>query len=224
MTKKFLLMALILSLALVFSAVAYAQEDDDAADDDAADDDIAADDDAADDDFDASDVTFNNPAGLDANSTYEFEFEVFNAAEAVTKGEKGIWINKVVMELPNEDYVLAGDEEQPDAPDCLNAGEYCDYWEAIFDSANNTITWQSFGMVTTVEYGDIREQDVQTFSFIATTDADPTDGFAWTLWGDNGAFVQGIWNFPEGPDDDDVTPDDDDGPDGDDDDSGGCGC
>ena len=219
MTKKFLWMTLILSLALVFSAVAYAQEDDDAADDD-----VVADDDAADDDFDASTVAFTNPVGLDANTTYTFEFEVFNAAEAVTKGEKGIWINKVEMVLPSEDYVLAGDEEQPEAPDCLNAGDYCDDWEAIFDSTNNMITWQSFGMVTTVEYGDIREQDVQTFSFIATTDADPTDGFAWTLWGDNGAFVQGIWNFPgPEPDDDDITPDDDDGGD-DDDDSGGCGC
>ena len=220
MTKKFLWMALILSFALAFSAVAFAQEDDDVL----ADDDVVADDDAAGTTFEDSTVTFTNPAAIDANTQYTFEFQVFNAAQEVTKGEKGIWINKVEMVLPSEEYVLA-EEGQPIEPDCLHS-EYCDYWEAIFDYSNNVITWQSFGMVTTVEYGDIREQDVQTFSFIATTDAGPTDGFAWTLWGDDESFVEGEWEFGGVVDDDTIEPDDDVDvdDDGDDDDSGGCGC
>ena len=98
----------------------------------------------------------------------------------------------------------------------------------MFDYTNKTITWQSFGTVTTVEYGDIREQDVQTFAFIATTDQYPTDGFAWTLFGDDGSFLEGLWNFVPEPDDDTIDddtfePDDDDGGDDDDDDDG-CGC
>jgi len=223
-TKKFLWMALILSFVLAFSTVAFAQSDDDAGDDD-----VVVDDDAAGTTFEDSTVIFTNPAELDANAEYTFEFQVFNAAQAATdKGEKGIWINKVEVVLPNTEYILAGEDDQPMAPDCLNSGDYCDYWEAIFDSTNNMITWQSFGMVTTVEYGDIREQDVQTFSFIATTDAGPTDGFAWTLWGDDGSFVEGIWDFGVDDDDtdidDDITPDDDDSGDSGDDDSGGCGC
>ena len=219
MTKKFLWMALILAVLLAFSTVAFAQEDDDASDDDA----------TGGGTFQDSIVTFTNPTTLEADSTYQFEFEVFNAAEAEAK--KGIWIKKVEIVLPVGGYVLAPDGEQPAAPDCLNAGDFCELWEAMFDSTNNTITWQSFGMVTTVEYGDIREQDVQTFAFIATTDAGPSDGFAWTLWGDdeNFSFVEGIWNFfgddDTGPDDDDFEPDDDTSDQGDDDDdSGGCGC
>ena len=223
MTKKFLWMALILSFVMAFSTMAFAQSDDDMGDDDA-----VADDDAAETTFEDSTVTYTNPEALEANTPYTFEFQVFNAAQAATvKGEKGIWINKVEVVLPSTEYVLAEEGDQPMAPDCLNPGDFCDYWEAIFDSANNMITWQSFGMVTTVEYGDIREQDVQTFSFIATTDAGPADGFAWTLWGDDGSFVEGIWNFggddDDTIDDDDITPTDDDSDDGDDDDDG-CGC
>lgn len=204
MTKKFLLMALVLTFGLAISAVAYAQDDD-----------------AADTTFDDSTVEFTAPDALEANQLYTFTFEVFNAAMVDEEVEKGIWIRQVDLTLP-EGYAYADEAEQPDAPACLHEGEYCDRWETTFDSTGNKITWQSFGQVTTVEYGDIREQDVQTFSFIATTDAGPANAFAWTLTGDDGSVVEGESSI--GGDDDDVTPDDDASDDDDDDDSGGCGC
>ena len=140
MTRKFLWIALILSFTLAFSTAAFAQDDDlvdddavvddDVADDDVADDDVA-DDDAADDDigettFDDSTVTFDSPAELEENTEYQFVFEVFNAAQAVAKGEKGIWVNKVEVVLPggaDGEYILADDADQPMAPDCLHPGE-----------------------------------------------------------------------------------------------------
>ena len=215
MTKKFLLMALVLLSALAVGVVAYAQEDDDAVDDDATDDD-AADDDAG--GFDASTVIFTAPTALEPNSPYTFEFDVFNAAPQGE--EKGIWIRQVDMTLP-EDYVLAEDADQPAPPDCLNPGPDCDHWEVTFDSQTNKITWQSFGQVSTVNFGDIREQDTQTFSFIATTDEGPTNLFEWVLTGDDGSFVEGESSI--GTTDDDSV-DDDAADDDDDDDSGGCGC
>ena len=206
MTRKLFWMALILSFVFA-SGLAFAQEDDDAADDDAADDDAV--------DW----VTFTDPAALEGNTEYEFTFSVFYNAEPEAKG---LGIKQVDMNLPGTDYILE-EEGQPAPPDCLNAD--CDRWEVYVDTENKSISWQSFGTVSTIEYGDIREQDVQTFAFIATTDDVPTDGFAWSLWGEDDSLVkEGVWFF--GGDDDDIAPDDDTEPDDDDDndDSGGCGC
>ncbi|HPQ71297.1 MAG TPA: hypothetical protein PKW95_19375 [bacterium] len=217
MTKKFLLMALILSFVFVLSGLAFAQEDDDAADDD--------DDDAADDDddatFDDSTVEFTSPSALEANTPYEFQFQVFNAAAAAS--DKGEWIKQVDMVLP-DGYLV--DDTNLEGPACLHPGDYCDgSWDVQFDATSATITWQSFGIVTTEEYGDIREQDVQTFTFNATTDEGPTDGFNWILTGDEGSVVSGT-AYIGGADDDDITPDDDtdNGGNDDDDDDDGCGC
>ena len=214
MGKNFVWLALILGFAIAFAAAAFAQDDD-----------------MVETVFDDSTVNFTGPAVLEADTEYLFELEVFNAAQKVA-GEKGVWVGKVEITLPggaNGDYVLAKETDQPQAPECLNPGEYCDYWEAMFDYTNKIITWQSFGMVNSVEYGDIREQDILAFAFTATTDQFPSTGFAWTIFGDNGDFVEGSWVFPDPPDDDDTADDDafgldDDAADDDDDSDDGCGC
>ena len=216
MTKKFLWLALILSL--VWVGAAYAQD----ADDDAADDDVAA-------SFADSSVTFTAPDALEANTEITFEFQVFNAAPVPEGDDAGIGIKQVDLVLPSADYVYA--DEQPAAPMPLHPDKVAK-WEVSFDSANQTITWQTFGVVSTEEFGDIREQDVLTFSFVATTDGGPTDGFAWTLYGDDtaGSTVSGTWFFGDDDTTDDDIVDDDTVPDDDNDDNndsgggGGCGC
>ena len=229
MTKKFLLMALVLGFALALCGIAYAQTDDDAVDDDAVDDDASADDDAT--TFDSSSFAFTLPTAIAANTQYTFTFDVFNAAQPSTKATKGIWIREVDLNLP-ANYVLAAEADQLAAPSCLHTGDgYCDHWEANFDSTANKITWQSFGTITTVEFGDIREQDTQTFSFLATTDDGPANAFPWKLWGDdgdpihggNGSFVEGTAVIG-GADDDTITDDDTTSGDNGGGDNGGCGC
>ena len=215
MAKKLLLMALFLGFTLAFGGLASAQTT-----------------------FDNSTFTFTLPTSIDANQQYTFTADVFNAAQPSTKATKGIWIREVDLNLP-ANYALAAEADQLAAPSCLHTGDgYCDHWEANFDSTANKITWQSFGTITTVEFGDIREQDTQHFAFLAITDNVPTNSFDWKLWGDdlgpqggNGSFVEGAATISAVDDDvvdDDTTTDDDTITDDDaaDDsgDNGGCGC
>jgi len=172
--------------------------------------------------FDDSTVQFTAPDAIEANTTYTFVFEVFNAAMEQPNGEKQPWILQVDLTMP-EDYLLADDAEQPDPPACLHQDQYCDHWEAAFDPATPKVTWHSFGTASSVEYGDIREQDVQTFSFVATTDAGPAVNFAWMLTADDGSVVEGGGGDPHYDDDTD-TDDDTDEQSYDDDDDDGCGC
>jgi hypothetical protein len=218
-SKKFLLLALTLGFVLALAPFALAQDDtadDDAADDDAADDDVA-DDDVAD-PFTLTGTANGNapPLTLEANTAYEFAFDVFNASGGA------VAIKKVDITLPSVAYVL--DTANLHAPDALHPDNGS--WAVDFDDISYTITWEFSGVVSSVEVGDIKEGEMLTFSFMATTDADATDGFAWVLTGDDQATTMVSDTFYFG-DDDETPPDDDTSPTGDDDDdddSGGCGC
>ncbi|HPQ71296.1 MAG TPA: hypothetical protein PKW95_19370 [bacterium] len=205
MSGKFFLLMAICCLVWALAVPAFAQEnDDDTTDDDTMDDD-ASDDDATDDDtvptFADSTVEMTGPVALEANTEYEFSFEVFNAA--VATADKGVWIRQVEFVLP-EGYLVK--EEELQGPPCLHPGKYCTaFWDVQYDATTLMITWQSLGSVTTEEYGDIREQDVQTFTFNAITDEGPTDGFNWILTGDDGTTVSDTAYI--GGADDDVDPD-----------------
>jgi len=195
-------LALMTCLVLMLGGVAWAQDGDD-----------------DDDDW----VEFTGPATLEANTEYEFNFSVFYNAPVPNDEDASVGIQQVDVILPSDAYDLF-EAGQPDPPACLHGD--CDRWEIIVDTNTKSISWQSFGTVSTVEYGDIREQDVQAFAFVATTDDVPTDGFAWSLWDEDGNLVkEGTFNFL---DDDEPPPSDDDtfddNEDEDDDDEGGCGC
>jgi hypothetical protein len=237
MAKKLLLLMLMFSLTLVFGSVALAQMDDDDDDDDMADDDddMADDDDAADDDDTGGDFTdsyleFDSPTSLEPDSEYEFNLTVYNAATFEEKGKQGEWIYAIDLTMPSVDYVV--DTETLVGPDPIhgNTGDEFEItgWEANFDPTSATISWQCFGVVTSANYGDIREGDLLQFQFMATTDAEATDGFPWVLHGDLGTDVDGVAFIGEEPDDDDDDDDTDDddmgGRSDDDDDGGGCGC
>jgi hypothetical protein len=242
MTRKFLLLMLMLSF--VMTSVAFAQVDDDddtmadddddtMADDDDDDDSMDDDDDTAgdDDDFFNSSLEFDSPTALEADKEYEFIFTVTNTA--VEGDEKADWINQVDLTMPSQDYAV--NEAELDAPDPLygNTGDEfeIDRWEVSFDPNTSTISWQCFGVVTSVNYGDIREGDFLSFQFLATTDSVPTGtvesdiGFDWILYSDEGNMVTGTaYIGTEGPDDDDDDDDDVAGDDDDDSGGGGCGC
>ncbi len=156
--------------------------------------------------FDDSSLTFTMPYSLGPNTQYTFVFEVFNANMPDPEGKRGIWIREVIVNLP-PNYVLAAEANQPAAPSCLHTGDgYCDHWEVNFDDGANQITWQNFGS-SPGHYGDIRDQDVQTFAFLAITDDIPTNAFPWRLDGDSGDFVEGMASI--GGTDDDTYVDDD---------------
>ena len=221
MTRRLLILMLIVGLSLALTTLAFAADDDDELDDDEADDDEADDDDATGGTFYESTVEFTNPLALDADTQYEFTIVVTNAA---TPGEKkGDWINQVDLTMASQDYIV--DDENLTAPSPLygDTGDETeiDRWEASFDANTATITWQAFGVVTSVAYGDIREGDFLSFQFVATSDSVPTDGFLWVLYTDEENFVSGTAYVGEEPDDDDTADDDDSG---DDDDDSGCGC
>jgi hypothetical protein len=251
MTRKFLLLMLMLSMTLVMTGVAFAQVDDDddtmldddddtmmdddddtTMDDD--DDSMDDDDDTAgdDDDFFNSTLEFDSPTVLEADKEYEFIFTVTNTAVEGT--EKADWINQVDLTMPSQDYAV--NESELTAPDPLygNTGDdfEIDRWEVSFDPNTSTISWQCFGVVTSVNYGDIREGDFLSFQFVATTDSVPTGtvdsdvGFDWILYSDEGNMVTGTAfigaETPGGDDDDDDTVDI--GDDDDDSGGGGCGC
>ena len=234
MTRKILLLMLIIAISLAFAGVAMAQEDDD--DDTVDDDDATDDDDAVDDDDDDSETTFEDsylefdaPTALEPDLEYEFSFTVFNTAQPV-KGMKGEWINAVELTMPSIDYMV--NEEALTEPDPIHGsvgeGDYQILgWETNFDPSAAVISWQCFGVVTSANYGDIREGEMLSFNFVATTDADATDGFHWVLTGDMGTQVEGdAFIQQDTPDDDDDDDDDNDVTNGDDDDDsgGGCGC
>ena len=252
MARRVLLLFLILGLLLALSNIAIAQDDDDDTvdddddttddDDDTTDDDDDTtddDDDTTDDDDDTTDddddtgdddddffastLVFDSPTALDPETEYEFQFTVTNNAIADDE-EKAEWIKAVDLTLPSQEYLL--DETDLTAPEPLYPEE-TERWEVEFDANSSTISWQCFGVVTSVNYGDIREGDFLSFQFIATTDSVPTGtyesevGFNWVLYGDNENVVPGTSYIGEEPvdDDDDTLGDDDDDSGG-----GGCGC
>jgi hypothetical protein len=212
-SKKFLLIAMIMTFVFAMSGFAIAQDDDTAADDD--------DDSAPADPFHLEGLANGEyPVVLEAEMQYEFAFDVFNDAGGDVK------IKNVAITLPNTSYAMDDFEAEMD-------GVTEDYtWKAVYDEETATITWEAFGATSSVEMGDIAEGEMLTFSFLATTDADATDGFAWTITGDNDGDTSAtdVFFFGGEPgDDDDTVPTDDDddtvdGDDDDDDDSGGCGC
>lgn len=160
------------------------------------------------------------PVVLENNTEYEFAFEVFN-----TNGGD-VAIQKVEISLPNTNYAL--DSSALVAPEALHSGNV---WTVDWVSDSATIAWESMGgKGSSAEVGDIREGEVLTFTFTATTDSAKaaSDGFPWTLTGDdNGAtVVSDVWTFAGGDgDDDDTSGDDDSGDEGDDDDDDdSCGC
>ena len=236
MTRRLLFIMLIIGLSLAMTTLAFAADDDD--DNDAVDDDDDTvpddddtvpddDDDAVDDDDDDggtfydSDIEITNPLALEADSQFEFTINVTNAT---TLGEeKGDWIYQVDLTMASQDYVVSEEDLSAPAPLYGATGDdtEIDRWEASFDVNTATITWQAFGVVTTVNIGDIREGDFLSFQFVATTDSVPSDGFMWVLYSDEGNVVSGTAYVGEEPDIDD---DDDTAGGGDDDDDSGCGC
>lgn len=158
------------------------------------------------------------PLTLDNNTEYTFAFDVFN------QSGDDVAIQVVQISLPSAGYEL--DEANLEAPEALHPENE---WDVDYDSASYTITWESSGAGhnSTADLGDIREGEMLQFSFVATTDSNKaaSDGFAYTLTGDdNGETeVSGLFEFGATPDDDDDTSGDDDD-DNDDNDSGGCGC
>jgi hypothetical protein len=176
------------------------------------------------DDFAESYLDFNLPEALEPSMEYEFTLTVYNAATPPAQG-KSDWIWKVELSMPSQDYVF--DEGQLTAPTPLHPTT-TDYWDAGFNPSSSMITWEVYGIVATKEnpIGDIRDGESLEFGFVATTDSLPTDGFYYSLWGDEGIVVSDT-AYIEGDDDDDFGDDDDDddaapGDDDDDDSSSGC--
>ena len=207
--RKFLIIAFIFIFLLIFKTTVVAQDQPEG--------------------FYASTVDFVMPEALDAEAMYEFIFEVTN--NAVAEREKADWIKQVDLMMPSQEYVV--DENELTAPNPLYGDTddvtEIDRWEVSFDSNTSTITWQCFGVVTSAEYGDIREGDTLSFSFVATTDVNEdgiaTDGFNWILYSDEGNMVSGTSYIGEDSlDDDDNDDDNDDNNNDDDSGGGGCGC
>ena len=233
MARRFLFLILLVSFMLILPVAASAQmnADDDEDDDNDDNDDNDDDDNDATDDDDAADelnatLEFVNETGdeLVAEEYYEFEIHVINNEE-YSATEKGEWIYKVELSMPSTAYAVELDTtaEYPiPVPDAKY--EDTDHWESEFDPSSSTITWQSFGVVTSANYGDIREGDMMVFNFIATTDEEATDGFHWMLYSDEGTEAEGVAYYGSGDDDDDDDNDDLPPSGDDDDDSGGCGC
>ncbi len=232
--KKLALFALIVTMVLAMSSLAFAQDDDTMADDDDtmadddADDDVNddADDDVNDDaDDDSGDSfaaagEFLSPDALGASEEYEFNFRVENTSNTINNPDN--WICEVDLFMPSGDYSLA--EDMIADPDALHSGEWSH--EVEYSEENKaTIMWMHSGLnASSSMVCDIHEGEALEFSFRATTDEGPTDGFDWRAlsaggeWATDQAFVSG-------DDDDDDTDDDDvDAGDDDDDDDDGCGC
>lgn len=152
--------------------------------------------------FEESDVVFDAPDELLPNTSYRFDFTVYNMA-SVAKDKRADWIEKVSLTLPTIDYVI--DESEMIVPTPLHP-ETTDYWDVTFNPTNVSITWQIYG-VNSDSPGDIREDEDLMFSFVATTDDSGTDGFFWRLFGDQGDIVDGVSNIGSS-DDDDSTDDD----------------
>ena len=83
-------------------------------------------------------------------------------------------------------------------------------WDVIYEWNDSTISWQAVGLATS-SAGDIRGGEELSFDFIAVTNSDATDGFAWILYSDEGNTVYGTAYVGEGTGDDDSDglPDDD---------------
>lgn len=164
-------------------------------------------------DFSDSMLTFDAPDSLEPSVQYQFEFTVYNNATAESD-----WIYKIGLTLPSKDYDVDIDAVAPPNPLHPLAN---DYWDVGFNPSNATITWEIYGVTTSGPVGDIREGEQLSFSFVATADAKATDGFFWSLFGDQGNVAQGTAVIGSAADDDDDADDDTPEPnddDGDDDD------
>ncbi len=222
-----------MAMILAFAVIANAQDDDTAADDDVADDDTGdddvTDDDVADDDFGGGDfdasIDFTNPAAIDGETAYDFEFTVTN--KTLAGADVHNWINEVDLWMPSTEYVVSTISD----PDPINpqGGEWLS--ENITDADQNPvgIKWLFSLGSTSVSHGDIAEGESLEFAFRARTDAAATDGFDYKIVADSSAEVTGTAYIvaPSGDDDDDDTGSDDDDDDADsddddDDDAGGC--
>lgn len=222
MLRRFFLFLLVLGLIFSFSSVSLAQVDDDDSGE-----------------FNDSMVEFITPDALLPSQEFEFSLSVSYGGGA-KKAMKSEWINQVDMTLPSSDYsVNTGNLEAPDPIHGTGDPYEIDRWEVNFDPGSSSLSWQCFSVVTSESYGDIREGDSQIFSFAATTDTEATDGFTWTLYGDEGSMLSDVIYIGQGDDDDttddDTVDDDDDDNDTDDDDKAadddadddedvGCGC
>jgi hypothetical protein len=222
-----------MAMMLAFAGVAFAQDDDtadDDADDDTADDDTAdddADDDAADDDFGGGEfvasLEFNNPAALEAETAYDFEFTVTN--NTLAGADVHNWINEVDLWMPSTEYVISTIAD----PDPVNpqGGEWTS--ENLIDADQNPvgIKWLYSLGSTSESHGDIAEGEALEFAFTARTDAAATDGFDYKIVADSLAEMTGTAYIvePIGDDDtDDDTEGDDDEADDDDEDDDASGC
>ncbi len=155
--------------------------------------------------FEDSAADFTSPEEIAPNTQYEFVLEVFNAAFPST--DKEDWINEVVLYLPEGYWV---NENEVFGPACLHPGEYCrENWHVQYDAAGNKITWWPGSQEPPDDWGDIREQETQTFRFPATTDYVPIGEFFWLLRGDMGGEVSGSASISVEGADDDFSPDDD---------------
>lgn len=192
MADKFFTFIIVLVLTMFLTGIAFAQTDDD--------------DDNDNDDFMDSFIIITDPTEITPLTTYIFSLTVVHGAPAASP--RLDWINQVDLSMPSMNYVV--DTMSLDAPSPLHPTE-TDRWEVQFDPGTSKITWQSFSLVTSANYGDIRDGEMLGFQFVATTDDSPTDGFAWSLHGDLGGLVQGTAYIESGDDDDDDdTTDDDD--------------
>ena len=172
-------------------------------------------------------LSFTEPdEDLAAEQSYEFVFTVINSTSS-EKSKKSEWIYKIDLMMPSMDYSV--DETSVSVPNPLHSsteeGQYrIDHWESSFESASNTISWQSIAGVASATYGDIREGETQSFHFVASTDSAANNVFYWVIYGDQDSVVTGLSvlgsgtdddNDDSGSDDDDETGDDDSPPDDD---------
>jgi hypothetical protein len=182
--------------------------------------------------IDDSAIYFTSPPAdtLTADTTFGFGFYAMNAAEQNTPDK---WIYKIEVYLPSADYEV--DETSVTAPGVLH-GNDPDYptdewlWNYNDDPDGPSIVWMNTSPVTSEQIGDLRAGESLTFTFRATTDAVPTDGFHWALTSAGGDFVTGVSYIGLAPDDDDDNNNDDDNndnndadDDGDNDEDSGCG-
>ena len=198
-------------LALLFCLILWLPSYTRAEDEDIPDEDIEADDRIG---F-SSEAEAVSPGAIAPLTQYEFSFVVHNTS---SNSYVQRWIGTVDLFMPSMGYVV--DLDNVSEPDGLHFGTWqFAYYEAY---GRQHLTWRNLGMWRTF-FGDIREGEHLEFSFIATTDEGPTDGFQWKTIADSGEMAIG-WFFVGIADDDvddDVDDDDTSAPDddtGDDDD------
>ena len=159
-------------------------------------------------------LSFSEPTDeLISEESYKFVFTVLNS-EALGKAKKNEWIYKIDLMMPSMNYAV--DEGSISVPDAVHSstdeGQYrIDHWESSFETASNTITWQSIAGIASATYGDVREGETQSFHFVASTDSAANNVFYWVIYGDQDSVVTGlsVVGQSSSDDDDDTSSDDD---------------